>query len=79
MKEVGITALRRHLPEYIALVAGGETVRVTLRGRVVAEIGPPTPAKEEASAARKRLRGSVVRYDMPLEPAIAPDEWEMNR
>lgn len=79
MKEVGITALRQHLPEYIAMVAEGETVRVTLRGRVVAEIAPPTPAKDEASAARKRLRGSVLRYDQPLEPAIAPDEWDMNR
>jgi hypothetical protein len=33
----------------------------------------------EARAARARLRGSVVRYDQPLDPAVDPAEWQVNR
>ena len=34
---------KNKLGEYVRLAAGGETVLVTDRDRVVAEIGPPTP------------------------------------
>jgi len=37
VKEVNVTALRQNLPNYLALVERGETVR----GRVIAEITPP--------------------------------------
>ena len=79
MREVNITALRQNLPDYLALVAKGETVRVTVRGRVIAEISPPTPNIEQSTLARERLRGSLIRYDAPLEPVIAADEWDVNR
>jgi len=79
MKLVNVTTLRQNLPDYLAMVAEGETLSVTLRGRVIAEITPPVPLSSESSAARARLRGSVVTYDAPFEPAIATDEWEMNR
>jgi hypothetical protein len=32
-----------------------------------------------AKAARKRLRGSVRRYERPLDPVIDPAEWDANR
>lgn len=79
MKEVNVTTLRQNLPDYLALVQRGETVRVTVHGRVIAEITPPAPEADHAALARARLRGSLIRYDAPLEPVIAPDEWEMNR
>lgn len=79
MKEVNVTTLRQNLPDYLALVEQGETVRVTVRGRVIAEITPPAPQADQAALARSRLRGSLLRYDAPLEPVIAPDEWDMNR
>ena len=79
MKEVNVTTLRQNLPDYLAMVEQGETVRVTVRGRVIAEITPPAPEAEQAARARSRLSGSLIRYDAPLEPVIAPDEWEMNR
>ncbi len=41
MRSVGIKALNNRLSEYIRLAASGETVLVTDRDRVVAEIGPP--------------------------------------
>ena len=79
MKQVNVTTLRQNLPEYLAMVAEGESLSVTLRGRVIAEIKPPLPPSEESSAARARLRGSLVSYAAPLEPVMAADEWEMNR
>ena len=77
MKDVTITVLRQNLPAYLAKVERGETLRVTVHGRAIAEISPPSPEKDEANAARARLRGSVLRYDKPLESAV--DEWDMNR
>lgn len=41
MKIVGIKLLKDKLSEYVRLAAGGETVLVTDRNEVVAELGPP--------------------------------------
>lgn len=41
MRAVGIRTLKDRLSEYLRLVAAGETVLVTDRERVVAELGPP--------------------------------------
>lgn len=78
MIEVNVTTLRRHLPEFLARVERGERVRVTYRGRVIAEISPPLPDADAAEAARARLRGSLVRYEAQLEPVLPAAEWEMN-
>jgi antitoxin (DNA-binding transcriptional repressor) of toxin-antitoxin stability system len=41
MRAVGLKVLKNRLSEYVRLAAGGETVLVTDRDRVVAEIVPP--------------------------------------
>jgi antitoxin (DNA-binding transcriptional repressor) of toxin-antitoxin stability system len=41
MRTVGIKLLRRKLSEYARLAANGETIIVTSRGHVVAELVPP--------------------------------------
>ncbi len=41
MRTVGLKVLKNRLSEYIRLVATGETVLVTDRDRVVAELRPP--------------------------------------
>jgi hypothetical protein len=46
---------------------------------VIAEISPPTPEPAAAEAARSRLKGSLLRYDQPLEPVLPADDWDMNR
>lgn len=79
MRNVKVTVLRQKLPEYMARVRRGERVRVTSRGRVIAEIVPPSAGKDDAEAARKRLRGSVRRYERPLDPVIDPREWDANK
>ena len=52
MMTVGIKALKNKLSEYVRAAAAGETVQVTDRGRVVAEIVPPR-ATADATEARK--------------------------
>jgi antitoxin (DNA-binding transcriptional repressor) of toxin-antitoxin stability system len=41
MRSVGLKVLKNKLSEYVRLAAGGETVLITDRDRVVAEIVPP--------------------------------------
>jgi antitoxin (DNA-binding transcriptional repressor) of toxin-antitoxin stability system len=45
MRSIGLKTLKNKLSEYIRLAASGETVLVTDRDRVVAEIGPPNPTR----------------------------------
>ena len=84
MPTVGIKNLKNKLSEYIRTAAAGETVLVTDRGRVVAEIVPPREAslastQEQklaelarlgiATPARTRLRGPPPRI-----PTMSLDE-----
>jgi antitoxin (DNA-binding transcriptional repressor) of toxin-antitoxin stability system len=41
VRAVGVKVLKNKLSEYVRLAATGETVLVTDRDRVVAELGPP--------------------------------------
>lgn len=79
MDDVKVTELRQNLPAYLDKVRRGQRIKVTSRGRVIAEIVPPAADKDEADAARARLRGSVLKYVQPLEPVFDSAEWEMNR
>ncbi len=79
MKEVNVTEFRQNLPGYLAKVKRGERIKITSRGKVVAELAPPVPAPDMVALAKARLRGSVRRYDRPLEPVVDADEWDMNR
>lgn len=79
MKDVNVTQLRQNLPSYLARVRKGERVRITSRGKVIAELAPPAPSASESAEAWKRLRGSVLRFDRPTEPVIDPKEWDVNR
>lgn len=64
MRAVGLKVLKNKLSEYVRLVAGGETVLVTDRDRVVAEIVPPragrTPLLADAMLADAVRRGWVA-------------------
>ncbi len=79
MKEVNVTELRQNLPGYLGRVRRGERIRVTSRGTAVAELAPPASPPDLVAAARARLRGSVLRYQRPLEPVFDASEWDMNR
>jgi antitoxin (DNA-binding transcriptional repressor) of toxin-antitoxin stability system len=45
MRSVGLKLLKNKLSEYVRLAAGGETILVTDRDRVVAEISPPSTTR----------------------------------
>ena len=47
MRAVGLKTLKNKLSEYVRLAAGGETVLVTDRDRVVAELVPPRAGRAE--------------------------------
>lgn len=79
MEEVKVTELRQNLPAYLAKVKRGQRVRITSRGKVIAELAPPSASREEVEAARGRLRGSVLKYERPTEPVIDPGEWDINK
>lgn len=59
MQSVGIKALKNKLSEYIRAAAAGETVLVTDRGQVVAELIAPR-VRGDASPAEQRM-GELVR------------------
>lgn len=69
MRAVGVKALKNRLSEFIRLAASGETVLVTDRDRVVAELGPPQPGR--AQTASDALLADVVRQGWVRPPAVA--------
>jgi prevent-host-death family protein len=68
MPTVGLKILKNKLSEYIRRAAAGETVVVTDRNRVVAEIVPPRPDKEE-SVIQRGIREGWIR------PAVRGPDW----
>ena len=45
MKAVGLKVLKNKLSEYVRMAEGGETILITDRDRVVAEMVPVTPGR----------------------------------
>jgi antitoxin (DNA-binding transcriptional repressor) of toxin-antitoxin stability system len=50
MRSVGLKVLENRLAEYVRIAASGETVLVTDRDRVVAELSPPRTGRSEVLA-----------------------------
>ncbi len=79
MADVNVTDLRQNLPAYLERARRGERIRVTSRGVVIAEITGSKAVEEEVELIRKRLRRTVLQYDLPDEPAHAPDDSTVNQ
>lgn len=75
MRAVGIKVLKNKLSEYVRLAQGGETVLVTDRDRVVAELRPARPDRAtwlaDAQLAEAVRKGWVT---PPTEPSTEPPE-----
>ncbi|HVL65888.1 MAG TPA: hypothetical protein VM364_01370 [Vicinamibacterales bacterium] len=69
MRAVGIKTLKNRLSEYVRVAAGGETILVTDRDRVVAELGPPQGGR--APDASDALLADVVRTGWLRPPIVA--------
>ena len=81
MRSVGLKVLKNKLSEYVRLVANGETVLVTDRDRVVAELVPPRPGRSPlladaqlASAVREGWLAppAYVNHEPPPRLPVAP-------
>jgi antitoxin (DNA-binding transcriptional repressor) of toxin-antitoxin stability system len=71
MQAIGIRELRNKLSSYIRLVEAGETVLVTDRGTVVAELGPPRrTASPEPDLLRAAIEGGRVTPAAPHDPSV---------
>jgi antitoxin (DNA-binding transcriptional repressor) of toxin-antitoxin stability system len=69
MRAVGLKVLKNKLSEYVRLAASGETVLVTDRDRVVAEIVPPQAGRSPLLA--DALLAEAVRNGWVAPPALA--------
>jgi prevent-host-death family protein len=66
MRTVGLKTLKNKLSEYVRLAAFGETIVVTDRNRVVAELVPPRASE---SVIERGIREGWVR------PAVRGPDW----
>jgi antitoxin (DNA-binding transcriptional repressor) of toxin-antitoxin stability system len=71
MRAVGLKVLKNELSEWVRLAAGGETVLVTDRDRVVAELVPPRAGRSPILA--DALLAEAVRRGW-LSPPVACDQ-----
>jgi len=78
MARIGVRELRQHASRYLDRVKSGETVEVTERGRLIALLVPPDPARD----ARERLiadgrltpASGVLRLPRRIKVARTSDE-----
>ncbi len=70
MRSVGLKMLKNRLGEYVRLAAAGETVLITDRDRVVAEIVPPRPGRTDLRSEDDFIAQGV--REGWLTPATAP-------
>ena len=68
MYTVGLKILKNKLSEYVRLAADGETVVITDRGRVVAEIVPPRRPQHETFVERGVREGWLRPAKRPFQP-----------
>ncbi len=72
MRSVGLKVLKNKLSEYVRLAAAGETVLVTDRDKVVAELVPPREGRSPLLA--DALLAEAVRKGFMTPPAVADTE-----
>ena len=70
VRAIGLKVLKNKLSEYVRLAASGETVLITDRDRVVAELIPPTPGRREA--VDDAILADLVRSGCLTPPLIGP-------
>jgi len=72
MRAVGLKVLKNKLSEYVRLAAGGETVLVTDRDRVVAELVPP--AAHRSGMLADAVLADAVRKGWITPPVVRAPE-----
>jgi prevent-host-death family protein len=80
MKEFNVRHVQHHLAEVLELVERGEKVRITRRGKVVAQLGPPEAVSTSLawpdSAARFRRFEGLMNDEVSASGIIDEDRQE---
>jgi prevent-host-death family protein len=75
MSTVGLRELKNQLSKYVERARSGETVAITDRGQVVAELSPPrkvSPAGEPLTTLEELRRKGLLYGGEPNEPGLYP-------
>ncbi len=72
MEIAAVSELRANLPGFLKKVETGNIISITSRGREIAWLVPPAPARESARSALRRLRQTAIVGDV-LSPV--EDDW----
>jgi prevent-host-death family protein len=76
MLEVSVTTFRKHIPDYLGKVRKGEDISLTLRGKVIARLLPPSDERLSAREQLAALRGISHIGDITAPIDV---EWEADR
>lgn len=77
-KIIGAAEFKAHCLRILDEVQrSGESVTVTKRGKPVAEVTPVQAAERRSIIGA--MKGSVLKYDRPFEPACDPEDWNAVR
>ncbi len=71
MRTVGLKVLKNKLSEYVRAAADGETVLITDRDRVVAQIVPPRAVAATVGSDAERQWAELIRQGL-VRPAKSP-------
>ncbi len=75
MKTIAVSAFRATCLRLIGQMRKNrEPITITKRGEPVAVLSP-LPPPDEAPLIIGAMKGSVLRYDEPFEPAGDPSDW----
>ncbi len=79
MKTIAVSAFRAACLRLIGQMhKDREPITITKRGEPVAVLSPLPPPADEAPLIIGAMKGSVLRYDEPFEPACDPSDWTAN-
>ena len=67
MRQVNITDLRAHLPDFLKKVSHGEEIQITSHGKPIARLVPEIDDIEAAQKRLDALRGTMIVADI-MEP-----------
>ncbi|MEZ5835047.1 MAG: type II toxin-antitoxin system prevent-host-death family antitoxin [Geminicoccaceae bacterium] len=66
MREIGAFEAKTHLSELLAAVEAGETVRITRRGKAVADLVPIADVRDARASAISRIELLSQQLEQPL-------------
>lgn len=76
MREINVTELRNHLPQYLSNAQNGMEILVTSHGRVIARILPPIDTQSDAINKLKKLQKHCTVGDV-LSPV--DEKWDADK